>query len=96
MYHDWNDHVQVKFHEALPLMRLASGSHMNEEVDQRWMEILVQMQGPDGLLYYPRWDDPGPTEGLQRNNSAPCPPGSSIRNRLPTAGCWEPWRFTTS
>jgi hypothetical protein len=34
-------------------MRLASGSHLNEEVDQRWMEILVQMQGPDGLLYYP-------------------------------------------
>ena len=53
MNHDFNDHVQIKFHEALPLMRQASGSRRNEQVDQRWMEIVMQMQGPDGLLYTP-------------------------------------------
>ena len=53
MGHDFNDHVQAKFHESLPLMRLISGSHQNEEVDTRWMQVVMQMQGPDGLLYYP-------------------------------------------
>ncbi len=54
MYHDFNDHVQMKLYEALPLIRLASGSRQNLHVEQRLMEVLVQMQGPDGLLYYPR------------------------------------------
>ncbi len=53
MIQTFNDHCQVKFHEALPLMRLASGSDLNDHVDQRWMEVVMQMQGPDGLLYYP-------------------------------------------
>ena len=53
MPHDFSDFVQVKFHEALPLMRLISGSRQNEAVDRRWMEVVMQMQGPDGLLYYP-------------------------------------------
>ena len=54
MTHDWNDHVQVKFMEALPLLRLASGSDQNPEVEQRWMEVMLHMQGPDGLLYWPK------------------------------------------
>ena len=53
MIQTFNDHCQVKYHEALPLMRLVSGSGQREEVDQRWMEVVMQMQGPDGLLYYP-------------------------------------------
>jgi hypothetical protein len=53
MQHDGNDHVQVKFLEALPLMRLISGSDLNRQVEQRWMEVLLQMQGADGSLYYP-------------------------------------------
>jgi len=53
MRHDHNDHVQIKFHEALPLMRLASGSRQNEHVERRWMEVVLHMRGPDGLLYYP-------------------------------------------
>jgi len=53
MHHDGNDHVQVKFMEALPLMRLISGSQLNDQVDQRWMEVVQHMQGPDGSLYYP-------------------------------------------
>lgn len=53
MQHDGNDHVQVKFMEALPLMRLISGSDLNRHVDRRWMEVLLHMQGPDGALYFP-------------------------------------------
>lgn len=54
MWHSESDIVQAKFVEALPLMRLASGSDLNRHVEQRWMEILLQMQGPDGLVYLPR------------------------------------------
>jgi len=53
MFHSFDDICQHKWHEALPLMRLASGSRLNEQVDRRWMEVVMQMQGPDGLLYLP-------------------------------------------
>ena len=53
MKHDWSDAVQCKFHDSLPLMRIASGSDLNSHVDRRWMEVLLHMQGPDGLLYHP-------------------------------------------
>ena len=54
MRHDESDVVQAKFMEALPLLRLVSGSSQNPHVEQRWMEVMRQMQGPDGLLYYPK------------------------------------------
>jgi len=44
---------QMKYLESLPLLRLASGSTQNEMVDRRWMEMLLHMQGEDGLLYTP-------------------------------------------
>jgi hypothetical protein len=75
MFHDWNDHVQIKFQEALPLMRLASGSHLNEEVDQRWMEVTQQMQGPDGLLYYPLVGRPWARVGVAAEQFGPLPEG---------------------
>ena len=71
MWHDFNDHIQGKFHEALPLMRLASGSRENMEVDKRWMEITIQMQGPDGLLYYPKKGRPWATVGLMSEQTGP-------------------------
>ena len=40
--------------EVLPLTRLASGSDLNLHVERRWMETMLQMQGPDGLLYSPK------------------------------------------
>ena len=43
----------AKFMEALPLMRIMSGSELNEQVEQRWMQVLFQMIGPDGLAYVP-------------------------------------------
>lgn len=54
MWHAESDCVQSKHMEALPLLRLASGSGQNLQVEQRWMEVLRQMQGPDGLLYLPK------------------------------------------
>ena len=75
MTHDFNDHVQIKFHEALPLLRLASGSRQNEEVDKRWMEVVMQMQGPDGLLYYPLKGRPWAKTGLPVEQFGPMPSG---------------------
>ena len=53
LQHDWSDQCQCKFMESLPLMRLMSGSELNLHVEQRWLEVILRMQGPDGLLYYP-------------------------------------------
>jgi len=53
MQHDYSDHCQVKFMEALPLMRIISGSDLNSEVDRSWMSAALRMQGPDGLIYTP-------------------------------------------
>jgi len=71
MWHDFNDHIQGKFHEALPLMRLASGSQQNIEVDKRWMEITIQMQGPDGLLFYPKIGRPWAADGAFPSQTGP-------------------------
>ena len=53
MQHDWSDQVQCKFLEALPLLRMASGSDQNPHVERRWMEVLLRQLGPDGLAYMP-------------------------------------------
>jgi len=54
MLHHFSDLVQAKLIEDLPLLRLACGSEQNPQVEQRWMEVMLQMQGPDGLLYFPK------------------------------------------
>src|SRR4051812_40211673 len=46
LVHDFSDWCQVKFMEALPLLRVASGSHQNEQVDQVWMDVLLKSLGP--------------------------------------------------
>jgi len=53
MQHDFSDQVQMKFMEALPLMRVASGSDLNEQVDRRWMEVVLRMLGSDGQINMP-------------------------------------------
>jgi hypothetical protein len=52
--HAESDIVQAKHIEALPLLRTVCGSDLNPQVEQRWMEVIRQMQGPDGLLYLPK------------------------------------------
>src|SRR5437773_1636187 len=54
MDHNPSDmHSQGKFVESTALMRIVSGSKENLEVDKKWMEVMLKMQGPDGLLYTP-------------------------------------------
>ena len=47
--HDWSDWCQPKFMEALPLLRMASGSTLNQHVDETWKRVILQSIGPDGL-----------------------------------------------
>ena len=54
MGHNPSDmHGHAMFMEAMPLMRVMSGSTQNLHVERRWMEVLLMMQGPDGLVYTP-------------------------------------------
>jgi hypothetical protein len=53
MQNCWHHTLLGKFLWALSLARLACGSEQNLHVDQRWMEVALRMQGPDGLLYTP-------------------------------------------
>jgi hypothetical protein len=46
--------ILAKFAESLPLLRLISGSDQDQHIEQRWLEVLRQMQGPNGLLYAPK------------------------------------------
>jgi hypothetical protein len=71
MEHQFDDyHVQVVegFLEALPLLRLATGSDLNSNVDQVWMANFQRCIGPDGLFYLPLvggpWDRPTKPMGL--------------------------------
>ena len=41
------------FLEALSLLRAVTGSDLNMDVDQGWMDSLLHMQGEDGLVYMP-------------------------------------------
>ena len=52
MWHDIDD-VQPKFMEALPLLRIITGSQYNNQVDHAWMSTLLRSIGPDGLIYMP-------------------------------------------
>jgi hypothetical protein len=55
MAHDYNDWVQnvEGLMEALPLLRLATGSTLNDQVDPVWMAGILRSIGPDGLFYVP-------------------------------------------
>lgn len=64
MPHDYNGLCGTKFWEALPLMRLTSGSNLNMHVEKRWMEVMLHLLGPDGLAYWPVEGRPWATKGL--------------------------------
>ena len=53
MGHTKSDICQIKHMEALPLMRIVSGSDHNAHVDPAWMATALRMIGPDGLAYWP-------------------------------------------
>lgn len=41
----------AKFRQALPLLRIITGSDLHDEVDRAWMNNLLKAVGPDGLIY---------------------------------------------
>jgi hypothetical protein len=53
--HDMSDRVQMceGFMESLPLLRIATGSSLNDHVDSTWMKVALKSLGPDGLYYIP-------------------------------------------
>ena len=55
MAHKFSDWVQSVegLMEALPLMRIASGSSLGDHVDPEWMRTNLRCLGPDGLVYVP-------------------------------------------
>ena len=53
MRHRNSDICQTKFEESLPLMRLVSGSDLNDHIDPVWMANALRQIGPDGLFYWP-------------------------------------------
>ncbi len=64
MCHNGSSICQAKFMEALPLMRMVSGSELNlEEVDRRWMESALRNLAPDGTYYYPLGGRPWAVHG---------------------------------
>ncbi len=62
MQHDFNDWVEnvEGLKEALPLLRLLTGSSENDHVDPIWMQTALKEIGPDGMVYIPMkgrpWD----------------------------------------
>ena len=52
--HCFSDICGVKWQEALPLMRIASGSTESMQVDETWMKSQLKAIGPDGLFYINR------------------------------------------
>ena len=70
MNHDWNDWCQIKFMEALPLLRMISGSRQASQVDQIWQDVAAKSLGSDGLYYIPikgrpwAWESTCWTEGI--------------------------------
>lgn len=75
MSHRASDQCQVKFEEALPLMRIASGSSLNNHIDPVWMESALRQIGPDGLFYWPLFPwARTPDWGVSYpSGEAPCP-----------------------
>ena len=65
MQHSFDSHCINKFMEALPLLRIISGSRLNEEVDRRWMEVVLHQIGTDGLAYLPMRGRPWALLGME-------------------------------
>lgn len=53
MFRDLNHQTQLIQQRGVPLMRQVSGTSENEQVERRWLEVLLHQRGPDDLFYYP-------------------------------------------
>lgn len=52
-YHGYNTGIGEGWVEIIPLLRLATGSKLNMDVSQQWIENLLHMVGPDGIPVFP-------------------------------------------
>ena len=86
MYHQPADIVQDKFFGALPMMRTASGSTQNLDVEHFLMQVYLRKQGPDGLVYIPI---PGRPWGMPVDPQ----PWDAI-DRIPDGDFWSPLHMT--
>ncbi len=82
MEHNFNDWVQnvEGMMEALPLLRVATGSTQNDHVDSEWMRVLLKSVGPDGLIYVPFRGRPWSSISVALSYVQPCwkPDGEAI------------------
>lgn len=82
MVHNFNDWVQnvEGMMEALPLLRMATGSAQNDDTDPVWMRALLKSIGPDGLVYVPLRGRPWSTISVAAAYADPCwtPDGGKI------------------
>ncbi len=82
MEHNFNDWVQnvEGMMEALPLLRIATGSTQNNQVDPTWTRVLLKMIGPDGLVYVPFGGRPWSSVSVAITYARPCwaPDGETI------------------
>jgi hypothetical protein len=73
MRHDFSDWVQSVegMMEALPLVRVATGSTQNAQVDAAWMRVQLKTIGPDGLVYIPLRGRPWSLQSVPRAYEEP-------------------------
>lgn len=73
MRHDFSDWVQSVegMMEALPLVRVATGSTSNAHVDAEWMRVQLKTIGPDGLVYLPLRGRPWSLQSVPRAYEEP-------------------------
>ena len=65
------DQCGVKFMESLPLMRIITGSHLDWDVDRRWMQVALLRRGADGVSYTPIRGRPWALHGAEIWNVKP-------------------------
>ena len=87
MYHDWNDWCEYKFWEALPLLRLISGSELRNHIDPVWMQRLQNAIGPDGGYYIPLHDRSWRKKNVYWADGIYLPDGSRISLEDASADC---------
>lgn len=61
----WMEPWEEGWMEATTRNRLISGSEQNMHVEQRWLQVALKLQGPDGLLYTPLKGRPWALDGFQ-------------------------------
>ena len=78
MSHSAADWCTPKYMEALPLLRVATGSDFMGQVDQVWQDSILKSIGPDGLYYMPIQGKPwyGREDATEFSEGIACADGS--------------------